>query len=90
MSNTELLKVLRVSIEQNRQMQLLLDSILSTPEVGTELITPREAAKITSLSESTIIRMCEDGSIPGKKFNTKWRVFKKALVTPDNQGANKR
>lgn len=52
-----------------------------------EVLTVKEVSRLLQLHRRTVIRRLEDGTIPGKKIGSVWRIARKSLVayleTPD-------
>lgn len=44
------------------------------------VLTPAEAAPIAHLSERTITRLCQDGTIRATKLGRAWRINKAAFL----------
>jgi excisionase family DNA binding protein len=42
-------------------------------------LSPAEAAKALSVSESDVLAALADGSLKGKKIGTSWRIMRAAL-----------
>ncbi len=45
------------------------------------LITPAEAAAIMRVSDRTVTRMCNDGTLKAVKVREQWRINREALLT---------
>lgn len=65
---------------RNTQPQRPLKS--STPE----FFSPQQVAPILGLHARTVIRRCEDGTIPAEKYGVKWRIPRSSL---DRVGSDK-
>ncbi|WP_371417196.1 helix-turn-helix domain-containing protein [Granulicella sp. L60] len=44
-----------------------------------EVLTPREACEVVRISYPTMMRRLKDGTIPGKKIGSVYRISRKAL-----------
>lgn len=44
-----------------------------------EVLTTREVAELLQLSEPSVKRRFEDGTIPAKKIGTKWRCLRSSV-----------
>jgi excisionase family DNA binding protein len=57
-----------------------------------KLMTPTEAAALLQLSAKTVIKLANEGKIPGKKFGERWRFVPSVLEAflKDEQDSSER
>lgn len=54
--------------------------IASTPEVGDEVLTLGEVAKLLKVSADAVRSRAEEGELPGRRFGKEWRFARTAVL----------
>jgi len=54
--------------------------IASTPEVGDEVLTLGEVAKLLKVSADAVRSRAEEGELPGRRFGKEWRFARIAVL----------
>ncbi len=45
-----------------------------------EVLTPKQAAELLQVDENTVVRLAENGELPGRKLGKAWRFSRRALL----------
>jgi len=68
--------------------------VANTPEVGDEVLTLGEVAKLLKVSADAVRSRAEEGELPGRRFGKEWRFARIAVLawlaggeTPKRRGA---
>ena len=54
--------------------------VANTPEVGDEVLTLGEVAKLLKVSADAVRSRAEEGELPGRRFGKEWRFARMAIL----------
>jgi len=54
--------------------------VANTPEVGDEVLTLGEVAKLLKVSADAVRSRAEEGELPGRRFGKEWRFARMAVL----------
>jgi excisionase family DNA binding protein len=54
--------------------------VTSTPEVGDEVLTLEEVARLLKVSADAVRSRAEEGELPGRRFGKQWRFARMAVL----------